>query len=644
MRVRLGIACLFLVPAVPVRGQQLPPEFTLGRYVPQDAWMVVHGVHNPDRAFIDQYWSQVWNAAMSIRIDRDLLMLLLHDASAEDQAKMLSQLDKAHDRLRRVSWNELVAKETMFAETPARGGLGYDYIFLARGAEGSGTKNFKAILDIVKEAVPIAEDTLKIGISMHHRTTAELDVLALGVTKGSDEQPHFGLFLVRRGDIIGAVVGGRSFDNVRRLLNRKGEAKSLLDNPRFVKAVAEVPPPSVTLTYFDFRAFMSDIRHMCDVITVSVKKGGTRTRIERGPDIVRHLMGELNVIDYTVSSVSMDGLHEIAHTVVRIQPERRSAPLARAVLDRKSFARFDQFVPEDATSYSNKGMVDFGLVYRFALDTIAKQVPDGAAWVKQLNETLAQIGFDPQADLFDWLGGEMVTVALPSKAPSATGSGEFVWFIRTKDPDLAWRKVNGLIDLANTQLQARGQALLVQPADVGQKRFRRVVHPMVAMFLQPVIGVYKDWLVIGSSDQAVRRCLAVSSGTAPSIAANERFRAEGLLPDGPVMASSFCDSRRMGDKLAQSMAMGGMVAAMLSGQLKGDAPPEALQLLAHCMTFGLKLSPVLRELDFYSSHASRTYFDGDTRIETVDQVTYLPPRRRPMPVHPTPPAPPKPQG
>ena len=66
MRVRLGIACLFLLPAVSVRAQELPPEFTLARYVPQDAWMAVHSVHNPDRAFIDQYWSQVWNAAMSI--------------------------------------------------------------------------------------------------------------------------------------------------------------------------------------------------------------------------------------------------------------------------------------------------------------------------------------------------------------------------------------------------------------------------------------------------------------------------------------------------------------------------------------------------------------------------------------------------
>jgi len=623
---RIAICCSLMVAST--RGESLPEQFTLGRYIPADAWMVVHGAHNPERAFIDDYWSDVWRAAMAIRLDRDLVMLVQHDAPPEQQARTLMHLDKTHEMLRRVAWRDLVAKEALFAESPAHGGLGYDYIFLTRGAAGSGQRNFQHIVELVKQGIPIVEKTFDIKILEHRRKTPQLELVALGAATGEAKRRRYTVFLVRRGDIIGAVVGGRSFKKVRKLLDHEGQAESMLDNPRFTKAVTEVRPPTDTIMFFDLRGFMSDLCHMCDAITVSIEKDGKKIRPDRGPDIVRHLMDEFNVIDYVVSSVRTEGLRETSHTVMRIQPDRRATLFARAMFERKPFERFDRFVPADAVSFSNQGLVDFELMYRFVVSAVVKHIPGGAEHVGKAKDFLAAVGFEPETDLFSWLSGEMVTVSLPARTPSSTGCNDFVWFVRTKKSDLAWRKLNTFIDFVNAHLQAHGQALMVQPADVGQDRFRRIVHPMTAVFLRPVVGVYDDWLVVGSSDDAVRRCLAVDAGEAPSITANPRFRNEGLKPAGPVTASSFRDMRHMGEQMAQGMAMSGMVGAMLGGQLDGDAPPEVTQLLTQGMTFGMKLAPVVRELDFYSSHASLTTFDGATRIETIDQITYVPPPRQ----------------
>ncbi len=72
---------LLFVPSLAVAAQ-LPARFTLGSYVPEHAWFYVHHASNPDRAWIDQKWSEVFEAFNKTGIDKDLMTLVMSAMSS----------------------------------------------------------------------------------------------------------------------------------------------------------------------------------------------------------------------------------------------------------------------------------------------------------------------------------------------------------------------------------------------------------------------------------------------------------------------------------------------------------------------------------------------------------------------------------
>ncbi len=634
----LGFSVAFvIVGGLRAQGEALPEHFTLSRYVPHDVWIVVHSVENPQRAYVEEQWVEVWHAVKRARLDRDLVLLFYGDSDSEAKVNALRRLDKVHELAGGVAWQDLIAKETVFAERRSQTGIRYDYIYLARGTSGSGEKNFAALAKLVEEGTPMIASALGVKVTLRRTTTSRFDVLAVGLNEGEDRRPSYAFFLMRQGDVIGAVAGAKSFQHVRALFMGKPGVQSMLDTPRFKSAVAEVQAPTDSLMFLDVRAFMSDMCDMCErIVKVSAKNGG-RIDIKQQRNVLRSLLDVADVLDYAVTSTSTNGLRESRHSVVRIQEGKQAAPVAKAFLARKPFERFDRFVPADAVSYNVTGFVDLGRLYDIALEFISSELSDGAAYIATFKGILDSIGLDPKRDVFSWLSGETVQVEL--RAPS--GGSEFVWFVRTDDPQLAWQKVNAGIDFVNKWLQARGQMLMVSPVDVRGAGFRQITHPMLAMFIRPVIGVHGEWLVVGSSANAVNRCLAVEAGAAPSIVENERFRREGVRPKGPVLSASFSDRSRLGEELAQGVTMIGLFGGILSANMDETTSKEAHKLMPKLMALGMKLVPVFKQLDFYSSQSSVTTYDGATKVETFDVINYRPPPSKPdaPPAAPKPPAP-----
>jgi hypothetical protein len=177
-------------------------------------------------------------------------------------------------------------------------------------------------------------------------------------------------------------------------------------------------------------------------------------------------------------------------------------------------------------------------------------------------------------------------------------------------------------------MQAEGQTLLITPAAIPDTEgFRQVTHPAVAMMIRPVIGVKGEWLILGSSAEAVGQCLAVAAGKAPSVLENERFKAEGLIPKGPVAAASFADTSKFGQELGQALGMVGMFGGMATAGMNDPDDAQVKQVFQRAMSVVMKLAPALQKLDFYSSEASTCTFDGASVLRTEKVVTYRPPAK-----------------
>jgi hypothetical protein len=171
----------------------------------------------------------------------------------------------------------------------------------------------------------------------------------------------------------------------------------------------------------------------------------------------------------------------------------------------------------------------------------------------------------------------------------------------------------GVAMLAGMMAQGNQAPLTTQPAKQPElEGFTSITHPMMMMFLRPIYGFSDDYLIIGSSENAIARCLKTAHGEAPSVRENKRFKAEGIIPDGPVTSISFADKSKMGQEMAQVLGMLGMVGGMLP--IEGEEA-EIVRVIFSTLQ---KLTPVVAQINFYKSEASVTTFDGKVyRTETV---------------------------
>jgi len=695
-RFRNLILAAWLAPSLAFAGQ-LPARFTLGQYVPEHAWFFMHAVDNPDREWIEQQWGEVFEAFKNSGIDRDITTLIMSALTDEDRAKADATIQKVTDLIRGVSWGDLIGKEFAFAEGVSPTSTGYGYLLLTRGTENSGGPNAAGLVAILKEIAALSPDHL----SLNESKMRDADVWSLQIVgnKPGDVKLVFDLF--RKGDIIGLVFDmpmsdaaptptRQSLQDVLGLMAGDSGKRPIIAGPRFQDALPLVRPPQDVVLFFDAKMLFTDLNGIFAKAgaTLAAKRAEAKKAVAEanaraarndgkpkdgappapadaqatapppGDDdaddamalaLVGKILSLCNFMDYSVTTVETQGRRELTHEVMRIQGGKESCPLAGACLLRKPFDRFDQFIPADATGFSLDGFVDLGGLYNLTIDFVTKEVPGGAEIISQINAKLAEIGFDPQRDIFDWLSGEMISIDLPAAVVTPMGGADWVWMIRVKNSELAAQKVNGAIDALSGQMKGKGQMLMISPAKVNAEGFREITHPMFAMFLRPVVGVNGDWLTVGSSAAAVNKCLAVASGAAPSIRENKRFMAEGLVPTGPVAGASFKDTSNFGQELAGVAGMIGLVGGMAAATIPDEPDTHKVkQIIQSALSIIMKLGPILQKIDFFSSESSMTTYDGSLTVRTESVVTYKDrstndlPATAKAPAPPTPPEPPAP--
>jgi hypothetical protein len=137
------------------------------------------------------------------------------------------------------------------------------------------------------------------------------------------------------------------------------------------------------------------------------------------------------------------------------------------------------------------------------------------------------------------------------------------------------------------------------------------------MMLRPIVGVVGDWLVIGSSESAINRCLDTAAGRVKTIADNPRFRREGVVPAGPVTSASFADLSSWGQEAGALLMMFGWGASVMPDE------PE-VRPIKGILTMLTRLGPVLQEINFYRSTSSVSTWANDAWA-TKQIVTYQPP-------------------
>lgn len=599
----------------------LPDRFTLGRYIPDDVWMYIHNVQNPERAWLDAEWADVITALRDSGIHRDFVSIASSLLEVEDREKM-DQLVKA---LEKVQWSELATREFAVGERmtqglPAGGPRApYDYFVLMRGTPGKAEANMVALVNVLKHVASWSQK-----IRLVEDTRLDMTVWWIGSSQPRPGHPQFRAYVFRKKDITGFAFGSEAARDVISLVDGKTEHSPVVSLPLFEKALSKVPPPEDTVMFFNTRCLFAGVDGLLKRIVAESQTSGD-LNTGRTIEAVKKILDQGNIFEYSIMTVETQEQRELTHSVVRLHPDRRQSVVASAIFDRTPFKRFDEFIPADATGFAVETLIDLEPLYEFVIKTVKEDLPGGEKYIVRWNDFLASLGFDPRSDLFSWWSGEMVSVSLPPSGPSLSNA-ESVLFLRVKDGELASRKIDSLLDALCCKFQLGGQSLIVSDVQVGAERFRQVTHPMFMMLARPVVGVHGDWLIVGSSCKAIGKCLAVADGKTPSITVNERFNREGLVPDGSVTGVAFKDLSHSGEDAGVilqlvTMMIAGYAEALPDSREMQDAK-RVLRLLTPTL---MKLGPVLQKIDFYSSSSRITTLEDNLSIRTEGVTTFKPP-------------------
>ena len=604
-RARLRWSCLLvLVSCAPVGADPLPEQYTLGRYLPADVWMYTHGVANPNSEFIYEYWGGVWEEFFESGLVEDFQAILL---TRIDDPQQRAEAEEGWRRVRllasKVDWSALFNQEAAFAERLSAPFP--DLILLMRPDSGSASFHVEALRSVLVELAAMFGEA----------QVNEHTVHGVSVSTLSDGDGMFGIHLLHHGDVVGLVVGSKSLEQVTGLLTGQGTTRAVVDAPHFRRAMRQVPTPEDSISFFDMGELLRGLKtfpHM-------MRSPDTQAEHPRGLAMLQAGIENLNIIEYVIASESTQGYRQRVTTVVKLQPDAASKPLARAMTLRQPFAKFDRFIPQRAVSFSVSAGLNLGELYRGALDFVATNVPDGADRLAAWERSQKEWGFHVERDLLSWLSGEVISVQLP---PSDRHGVNGVVMIRVRDSRLAAQKINAALDYLGRKyplfLQGTDPATEVK-AD-GFQAVRNLQLQLI-MRITPVCGVYENWLMVGTSAEAINECLATSRG-APSIVANRRFQHEGLVPSGPVYAASFSDLTTFGEELgAMAYLFGALSGAVIAQMPEEEATPAAIFNIMR------GIFNVLSGVDFLSSSSSVTTFDGTSWH--VDQITtYQTPKHR----------------
>ncbi|MFH1999338.1 MAG: hypothetical protein ABIK28_06640 [Planctomycetota bacterium] len=617
LKLRQTLVVLLMTALIlPLSFGQTPGASKIVKAIPDDVYMMIHSVHNPERQAIDELWNPVLQAITDAEIHKDILDVFSSIMPPSDQAQFNQVLDTAIPLFEGVDWSSMVKKEFLYASRMAIPIA--DYMFMMRGEAEKVEKNITGLKAILDTLSALAPEMLVLSEEMIHEMKAfKIDI--------AGSTPSFNVTIAYKDDLIVASWGGTSLVNdVIAKLAGKSELPSLVDNARFKKSMKSLPKPEDVVTYLDINGIFSPVREF-----VNEK---LKTEVEQAPegkvaiDIFNKIMNMVDVMDYMGAVEVTEKDRVFSHHAITMKPGYDASPIGKMFSCRKPLDKFERYIPKEALGFSAGSCINFQVLYDLILDIVKNDVPDGANLLLMWQGIQDQINFHPEKDLFGWLGDNYLSVSLPAFKPNPMGGGDAVFMLAVKDQETAKTQLNRGIDTLVAMLKEAQQMIMIKDVAIeGTEGFRSVTHPMMMAMLNPVIGVHDNHLIIGTSPEAIKACLDTAKGEHPSVMENERFLKEGLMAKENLYSISFKDMSGLGQELGSMIQMMSMGVSMASAGMAQEEPEMGKIMIGLGKILG-RIGPIVSKIDFYKSSASITTCKDGVTI-TTDVMNYSLPEK-----------------
>ncbi len=270
-RVARGLLIAFFVISMALPAVAAKKRPGLAGSMPEDVFLFVNARSNPEKEFLEKYWTEVWEAAVASGIKDDLWDIVAGLGLDEEGLAELERLKALATELIAGVDCDTLAQEMAFGERfmapESLQEIGPpNLVWLLRGDKESAGKNFAgllAILDALVAEINKAAEGANLVVVKNESKGAK--VATVDLLKHVPGAPTAKLFLALHRDLVIIALGQPIFDEVLGLVTGSSKTGSLAANQRFKQAFAKLPAAEDTQVFFAMPNLLKPIRAIADL-------------------------------------------------------------------------------------------------------------------------------------------------------------------------------------------------------------------------------------------------------------------------------------------------------------------------------------------------------------------------------------------
>ncbi|MBN1852384.1 MAG: hypothetical protein JW829_06655 [Pirellulales bacterium] len=581
--------------------------------VPADAHLVIYGRHNPERDYQSAYLQDIWKTVEDERLFERLfehaIKIVTSRMQEDDLENAKSVLDDLKAALDPIDWGALANLEEIVYAQVMEIPVDHHFVLLRLSPETAAScetslKNLFAMLERYSGG----------GVPVQTTKEGAVEITKMGLPEEVPFRPCFAR-------LEGVLVIATSESIAQHCLSQLqgGREKSKFDDPRLKEALANLPEPEDSLIFFDGRQLFERLRGLGPFIQ---KMSHGDSDAERVVQLIDLLLEEADILDYEATVEYTEAHRNRSMAFGKLLPGANEKLLVKMLDSGKPFDDWQQWIPEDAVSYSLSTGVNLHPLYEWLMEKVPVVFPEAQDGLDQFEHFQKEIGVHLDQDILQAFSGECVSIAFPPSAPSPMGGMDSVLALRCQKPERIRELLHELVDRLLEIPAVRTQQLkLVECEEL--EGFEELSASFFAIFsVKPVIGFHDGWLMIGSSANAVKKVIDTQTGKSPGINKAKVYEQFGLEIEGPVASLRYENLAENTRQAAQFLQKAGAIAPMILGMIGAQADAEEMEVIQEILGLLPSIAKIVGKFD-YLEQRLRVTQEGDAENTYVTRSVTL---------------------
>jgi hypothetical protein len=572
----------------------------LRRAVPADAYMVVHGKHNPERDFQREYFKEVWKTVEETKIIERAVEIVTSRLSHDDVDKAKAVLEEIRAAAAPIKLQALAnGKEVIYAQemrviSDEMKVVTSQHLVLARLTSEAAAETQKGI----KNLFGLVEKYSEGRVPVESSTEGEATIVTLAIPRQVPFQPT----VIRVGDVL---LFSSSDEMARKSLGMllRGDGKSKFDDPRLKEALSHLPKPEDSLVFYDMSTQMKQMRGMVDFIRTA---GQTDPKAQRAAALMEVIFDEVTFLDYEVTVEYTEGNLNRSAVYGKLLPGAEKKTLFKVFGSGKPFGDWRTWVPANAVSYSLTTGANLHPLYERIIDVVKERFPEAGPGLERFEEIQSKIGVHLDRDILQAFSGEFISISLPASKPSLGRGGSSVLAMRCEKPERIRELLHRAVDKLKEIPAVAAQQLQLSKSEELEGFEQLSALALIGFGVKPVIGFQDGWMMIGSNAEAVKAVLAAKTGKTPSIVDAPSFKQFKLKVEGPVQSISYKNTAQDIRQVAAVLGQAGTIVPMVIAMIGAKADQEELKPVQEVLALLPSVGKIVSKFDFLQAQLSVT--------------------------------------